>query len=839
MSNPARAKALFLEALELPNAVRLRFVHEACAGDDALEREITELLGFHTDRDTRLDASFGDLALAQALPERYPPPPPGYRIVSLLGRGGMGSVWLAERESDGGQVAIKMLTAGMHSREMLARFRREAEILRRLDHPGIGRLLDAGVYAAPYGDQPFLLLEYVQGEMLTAHVSERSLDVPARLALLLQIAEAVSHAHANGVIHRDLKPENILVDAPGRVRVLDFGVARFVDGDGSSLATRTGLMLGTPQYMSPEQVQAEPGGVGPACDVYALGVIGFELLGGQLPYDLRGQSLHRAVITVLTVEPPRLGTLGDRLRGDLENIIAKALEKEPADRYPDAGALVDDLRRYLEGRPVSVRSPSPLKRVWRRIEQRRLVVPAVLVALAITGLFIVPNIEQWRGDAQWRRFFATLMHADDLVHDEANRSLLSIEEAQVDLLACRVELPSLPERPYRLLGQVYLTARLGEAHWLLGDMRSDPAQFELALPEFIHARSAFQPVTAFPGIEHMPAMHERYTALRRSGLDGFLCMAYRALACYRRPAENYLLASQVSGDAARDLLAEMGYALPDAKLRDSLSVLSWPAAAKRELDYVYYCNDLGATQAGYARVSQQPASADLAVMLAREARTHVGSIAGAGPAVGSVFFNAGQAFVAHARLRNVPAELDSAQAQFATCLAYRGPERPHQFAETERALADLELERARSVDQPSRALQHAELALEHLDEALQALRVERCGLASEFALVNLLRARAMLVRAEARPDAEALQACGLLLDDVATAFPRESYPVQGSWNDYLRAVCARLTWQRRHVMAERGAALQLLASSEALAASQDRELLREIAAERERLRVAR
>lgn len=830
-----RAKELFLEAIERPAEQRATFVAQACNGDAELEREVRELLGHHQD-DPRIDTPLGDYALLETLPEPFPPPPPGLRIVQLLGRGGMGSVWLAERASDGALVAVKLLTAGTHSREMLARFKREAEILRKLSHPGIARLLDAGVYHAPHGDQPYLLLEYVEGMNFSAYAAAQSLDMAQRLALLQQLAEAVSHAHANGVVHRDLKPENILVDAHGRVRVLDFGVARFVDAEGGSLATRTGIMLGTPQYMSPEQVQADPAGVGPACDVYALGVLGFELLGGKLPYDVRAFSLHRAVVTVLTVEPPRLGTLGALLRGDLENVIAKALEKDPADRYADAGALAEDLRRYLEGRPVSVRAPSPMKRVWRGIRQRRLLVPGLLIAMLVAAGFLVPRVQEARGDAQWQGFFARMVNADDLVHDEKHRSLELIEEARQQLLECRRELPALPDRSYRRMAQSFIAARLGETHWILGDLRSDPSEFEAALPECLHARSSYQAPGSYTGMERFPTARERFEALVASDLNGLVGMGYRELARYRRPAENYLLACHLCADGGRDLLARFGLKPPVHGHENPRSYFGWPDTMLTVSEYVFYSNDCSAAHLGYARAAQDTGFARVALAMAREARRFVSSVAGADPATGSVFFTLGDAFLVHARVTGQAAELDSAQTAYETCLAFRGPDRPHQYCETKRSMAEVQFARADMSADAATHARAAERAMAHVEDARSSLAPSRQAQSSEYAWLDLVRARALLLKAEATGDANALQDALAPLDEAAAVFPSQVYPVQASWNALLRARHARVLWQRTHAPAAVAEAGVQLATAHTLAASQDRELEREIERERALLR---
>jgi hypothetical protein len=238
--------------------------------------------------------------------------------------------------------------------------------------------------------QPWLAMEYLDGRSLARVMAEPMLPLRRRLELLLEVCEAVEVAHRAGIVHRDLKPSNILVRPDGHPVVLDFGIARLTEerpGD-SALRTLTGQLVGTPQYMSPEQLQADVGTRTPASDVYALGVIAYQLLSGQLPYDASSVSLHRAVVAVLTNEPQPLGTHTPELRGPIERIVAKAVEKRPEDRFPDAGAMAEEWRRVLEGRPIRTRGPGLLRRLMRTSRRRRRewALAAVLLVVGLAGL---------------------------------------------------------------------------------------------------------------------------------------------------------------------------------------------------------------------------------------------------------------------------------------------------------------------------------------------------------------------------------------------------------------------------------------------------------------------
>ncbi len=318
-----------------------------------------------------------------------------YTLRTPLGEGGMGQVWLADR-SDGrfeGRVAVKLLNASLIGREGEARFRREGSLLARLRHPGIAPLIDAGV--TPMG-QPYLVLEHVDGDPIDVSCEARGLGVEARLRLFLEVLSAVAFAHANLVVHRDLKPPNILVGKDGRVRLLDFGIAKLLDaegGEGAGVAlTREGETALTPEYATPEQLAGRP--ITTATDVYALGVVLYVLLTGQHPAGRDITSAAALVMAVMDREPPRASDVAPRrlrrqLQGDLDNILAKALKKDPRERYHSVDALADDLRRHLKSEPVGARGDSLSYRAAKFVRRNRggvaaaaLVIAAVAVGVA-------------------------------------------------------------------------------------------------------------------------------------------------------------------------------------------------------------------------------------------------------------------------------------------------------------------------------------------------------------------------------------------------------------------------------------------------------------------------
>ncbi len=392
--------------------------HESAASRPAAPRDPAELWSWVDRDDPRLAAHLaahpGDAervralragigavrAGADPLPERIG----AYEVVRVLGEGAMGVVYEALQASPRRRVAVKVLRAALGDARATERFEREAAVLARLSHPGIAVIHEAGRGA---DGRAFLALELVEGLTLLDHARERGLGLRARVELLRAVCAAVQHAHARGVVHRDLKPSNVLVDGAGQPKVLDFGLARLADAAGAAgaRATLSGTVLGTPAYMSPEQARGDS--AGPASDVYALGVMLYELVTGALPIEVAGRALVEAARRVCEQTPRRPSRLVPGLERELEAVLLRCLEKDPARRYANAGALGDELANWLDGRPVLARPPSATRRLASFVRRHHAGVAAGTVAWLAVCLasfaLLFPAELPWSITGDWIR----------------------------------------------------------------------------------------------------------------------------------------------------------------------------------------------------------------------------------------------------------------------------------------------------------------------------------------------------------------------------------------------------------------------------------------------------
>jgi serine/threonine protein kinase len=424
---------VFDAVMEREPATRTVFLEEACQGDKELRSEVQRLIAAHVQAPGWLDKLFGkglretqeqspdeegtDAPASRRLEGRRMGP---YEILSELGAGGMGKVYLAARANGVFRrfVAIKIVQSEAVSPETLRRFQKERDILASLDHPHIARILDGG---STEEGLPYLVMEYVEGKRIDAYCDEHRLGVNERLGLLEAVFSAIRYAHEKHVVHRDLKPSNILVTAEGTVKLLDFGIAKLLPGPEDTISlTRTNLLAMTPEYASPEQIRGEA--VTPLSDVYSLGVLAYELLTGRRPYCLRSRIFHE-IARVICEEPPTRpseavtrseqavegakepqvvswsrGVSPEELRreltGDMDQILLKALEKDPLRRYSSVAEFGDDVRCYLEGESVSARVQTDPHVIWKLLQRQFWVIlgiGAVVLAWA-NGVIVIPVI---------------------------------------------------------------------------------------------------------------------------------------------------------------------------------------------------------------------------------------------------------------------------------------------------------------------------------------------------------------------------------------------------------------------------------------------------------------
>lgn len=504
-------------ALEREPAAWTAFLDESCGAETSLRSEVESLLRHQGEATDFIEApayqsnaeflveEIGALKIGERFGE--------YRILSLLGEGGMGEVYLAEDATLGRKVALKLVKPGFGRANLLRHFRREERILASLTHPNVARLYGGAV--TPDG-VPYFVMEYVEGERLDSYCDAQQLTIRERLGLFRKICSAVSYAHQHLVIHRDLKPANIRVTAEGEPKLLDFGIARLLDDESVAGSEQTVTLTGamTPDYASPEQLRGEA--MTTASDVYSLGVILFELLTGQKPYRTKSRRIDEISRAIAEQEPTRPSTAIAKgagnsktknpnpklLRGDLDNIVLTAMRKEPARRYSSVGQFSDDIRRHLDGLPIIARKDTVGYRATKFIGRNRIAVSAaaLVVAAVLAGLVVAlwqaENARRQRDLAQRERLKAERISAflQDILGAAAPEAK-GIDVKVSDILGeassrAKKELVNQPQ----VMADVLMT--LGRTYISLGQYQPAEASLRAALEASLKANGDLHPTTA-------------------------------------------------------------------------------------------------------------------------------------------------------------------------------------------------------------------------------------------------------------------------------------------------------------------------------------------------------
>ena len=491
-----RGLSLFREAIELDGEARRRFLDSSCSGDPALRDYVERLIAEDSVDGGPLDheppVALSSLLEPVQLPEGRFERIGRYAVGKVLGSGGMGTVYEAVQDHPRRRVALKTLRHGFASENRVKRFLLEAEVLGHLQHPGIAQIYESGTHSDPSGAVPFFAMEYVEAprDVLTFAREER-LDDEARIRLFIDVCESVHYGHQKGVIHRDLKPSNILVDRDGRTKVIDFGLARASAPELTSLAraeTEAGQVMGTLQYMSPEQLSGSASAVDSRGDVYSLGVVLFELLTERSPFDFDGLALGAIVRMVQETEPLDLRAARPDLAPELAWITAHALAKEPGERYASVSELAADLRRHLDHEPVSVGPPGGWYRLRKQARRHRVlfgmlaVVGVALMATTVVTFVAKTQADRQRGIAQRAleeseaiQAFLTGDMLWSMVPGEAGRAVTMREV--LDNSAQRIE-GAFPEQP---LVEAAIRFTIGATYTRLG-------HYDEALP---HVQAAY------------------------------------------------------------------------------------------------------------------------------------------------------------------------------------------------------------------------------------------------------------------------------------------------------------------------------------------------------------
>ncbi len=488
-----KVRPILEEALESAPARREGCVAELCGGDRELAEEVMRLARLEEEaRDSDQARLLEGTAFHRLFRQDEQPGAGsdigGYRIRREIGAGGMGKVFEALQKSPERLVALKVLAPGLATERHMARFEEEARFLAQLQHPGIAQVYDAGVWVdSNQKPWPYFAMEYVEGaQILTEYGSKPELTLRDRIGLFIQICAAVEHGHDMGILHRDLKPGNILVDREGRPKVIDYGVARAMDIEkalGADL-TRTGEIVGTMRYMSPEQVRGAE--LDARSDVYSLGVVFYEVLCGRSPYGEMQSDLASIAMAILEGQPVRPSLLEPDLSGDMEWVLMKALEKDVGRRYPTAAAMADDFRRYLEHKPLEAGPPSAAYRLKKFVLRNRIPVTAATILVIGLGVGLAVSLDMYF-QAESER---TLRELESARRVAARESLLDSIESLAPGVGVGVRVDSLLESASAdgaetfegdARGELEFRSSISESFFQLGLLDKAEKEVQLAL----------------------------------------------------------------------------------------------------------------------------------------------------------------------------------------------------------------------------------------------------------------------------------------------------------------------------------------------------------------------
>jgi tetratricopeptide (TPR) repeat protein len=640
----AQIEELFAQACALPATERSAFLERACGSDAALHAELQSLLHAHDSAAGFLDGLPNPAAVAE--PDAPPLVPHArlgtWRIVRPIGRGGMGEVYEVERAEGGFQQKAALKLLKREAAAQIERFHAERRILARLHHPGIAQLLDGGV--ADDG-RPWAVLEYVEGQTITEYCRACGLGLPERLALFLQVCDAVAYAHRNLIVHRDLKPSNILVDEAGRVRLLDFGIAKLLEpgawgGGGATAFTQIPL---TPDYCAPEQISGQA--ITTATDVHALGLLLYELLTAAKPWSVAGLPLARALRILLETSPPppsQAAARADapvpahRLRGDLDAIVARCLRKEPSHRYASVDALKLDIERSRVGLPIAAREGARLYVLGRFVRRWRWAVTAgAALLLTLTAGLIGVTWQARRAAIEAQRAAAVKNSLLDIFKQNALdnpggiKARTTTAEQLLDLGVQRIHehLHELPETQAELLGTIgrlyadldlsdRAVALLAEQVETLHRLKSvDPgeladAEVQLGIAQVVAGRYLDAERTLSLALKRLDALNDRDSATRAQALEGLAQIAFQtrpaddpAAADFERQALDLLEARYPLDDRRITALIGMAriharrgeYQAAERRLREALELEERPSFRRMP-------SDLGSIHAEYGEM---------------------------------------------------------------------------------------------------------------------------------------------------------------------------------------------------------------------------------------------